>query len=284
MVIPSQALFGMSRDGVETKSELTKRSLSMKARISTVSYKRSLIIGTLLGNGYSRQWKTKSGQLKAQLAVRHDSEYADLAEWKAEEFGRLFDMDIAVRQDKVSGKVQFSITRGKRIRVADKWFCRSGKKIISDKIRFMDHPVGMAMLLCDRGFVKRHKKRHKDGTEYYAPPALFVKMDGFSENDAERLSDHIRSLCGAEARIKPEKGKIADRNEADRSDIFSDKGPRLNFNAANSRMLWEYVNLWIPQVFSMSAKFLFIIEKYGMDQSDDNSRHLSPLIGDKVKR
>ena len=234
-----------------------------KAQISTVSYKRSLIIGTLLGNACSRQWKNESGQLKAQLTVRHAFEHADLAEWKADEFGRLFDANIAVRRDRASGRVQFSITRGKRIRVTDKWFHRNGKKTVSDKIRFMDHPVGMAMLLCDRGSVRKRRKRHKDGTEYYAAPALFLEMGSFSENDAERLSDHIRKLCGAEAVVKTGAGDIPIRKKADRSVIFSNDRPGLSFNAANSEILWGYAGLWMPQVLSVSARFSFIIEKYG---------------------
>lgn len=255
MVIPSQALSGFGKDGVETKSG-RRREPVMKAQISTVSYKRSLIIGMLLGNAYSRQWKNGSGQLKARFTVSSGLKYSDLTKWKADEMNRLFDGNLTLKKGKASDKVQFSIIRGKRIRVISRWFYRHGNKAVSDKIRFMDHPVGMAMLLCDRGIVKKIEKKHESGIRYYSAPKLFIRMDSFSQDDIQRLLDHIRTLCGAES-------------------VLETKTRRLCFDSKNSRVLWDYANRWIPPVRSMSEKFSFIAERYGNAQSDTNSRHLS---------
>lgn len=255
MVIPSQALSDFGEDGVETKSGRRKEPV-MKAQISTVSYKRSLIIGMLLGNAHSRQWKNGSGQLKARFTVSSGLRYSDLTKWKADELSRLFDTNLAVKKGKASDRIQFSITRGKRIRVISRWFYRNGGKVVSDKIRFMDHPVGMAMLICDKGTVKTREKKHESGIGYYSAPKLFVRTDSFSHDDIERLLNHIGTLCGAEGLVETKTG-------------------RLCFDNKNSHVLWNYAGQWIPPVKSMSEKFSFMIERYGTGQSDTNSRHLS---------
>lgn len=251
MVIPSQAPNSIG-EGVETTLEIGQKEPVMKARNYTVSYKRSLIIGMLLGDASSQMKRTKNNQLRAEFAVCHNLRYEDLAHWKAMELSRLFDTQIDVK--KYQNKARFSVTRGKRIRVISTWFYRNGKKTITDKIRFMNHPVGVSMLLCDAGSIRKRKKRHTDGTIYYSAPCIKIAMHAFSYDEIERFLIHKKESCYAEGSIK----KRGVRQE-------------VIFNAENSKKLWHYVSSWIPQVPSMTDKFSSIIEKYSVNQSDETA-------------
>jgi hypothetical protein len=198
----------------------------------------------LLGNASSQMKKSKSNQLRAELTVSHSLGYEDLLQWKANEIRRLFDTQIDVRM--YQNTVRFSVTKGKRIRVISKWFYRNGKKRITDKIRFMNHPVGVSMILCDAGSIKRRKKQHKDGTVYYSAPFIKIAMHAYSCDEIEIFLNHIKKICGAEGGMKKRGGY---------QDIL--------FNAENSKKLWHYVSPWMPQIPSMQDKFSLMIERYG---------------------
>ncbi len=196
--------------------------------------------------------RTESNKLRAELAVSHTLQYEDLARWKATEISRLF--DTRIKAEVYQNKARFSVTKGKRIRVISKWFYRNGKKAVTDKIRFMNHPVGLSMLLCDAGSVRKRKKRHTDGTVYYSAPCITIAMHAFLYDDIQRLLIHIKESCGAEGDTEK-------------------KGAYQNviFNAENSKKLWHYVNFWIPEIPSVLEKFSYIIERYGINQSDETA-------------
>src|SRR5262245_22519535 len=108
----------------------------MKAQ--TVSYKRSLIIGMLIGDSYSRRRTKADGKLSVEFSVRHSQEQKDLVEWKAEKISRHFGISVEVRDGKDGGfsRSRFSITQRKRLRVIHDWFHKNNSKVISEKIRF----------------------------------------------------------------------------------------------------------------------------------------------------
>ncbi len=185
----------------------------------------------ILGSSSSFVRKTLNGGMQAEFIVNHSIEETDLTYWKAGEINRLFDADVAVQKDYSQNKAGFSITRGKRIRVIHTWFHRKGKKAITDKIRFMDHPVGMAMLLCDKGSVIKHNNK----------PCINVTVPYFSEKQILRLLNQIRILCKAE-------GSIALENR-------ETEYQQINFDPVNSKIVWHYADLWVPKVASMLDKF-----------------------------
>jgi hypothetical protein len=222
--------------------------------LDTISYKRSLVIGTLLGDAHSRRRDTKRTR-KTEFFVTHSLQQADLVEWKAAEFRRLYRVAAKVHYDLPRNRVNFYLSQGKRLRVMHDWFHRGKQKIISDKIRFMDHPIGLSMLLCDDGSIRKRKKFHKDGSIYFLSPSITIATHSFDEQSVENLLCHIESVCGAVGYINPER-----RIRAGKKMAYC----RTNFNADNSKKLWQYVQGWIPQVPSMLSKFSFAIERYGI--------------------
>ena len=223
--------------------------------MESVSYKRSLVIGTLLGDACSRHKDTKA-RMKVEFIVSHSLAQSDLVEWKANEISRLYGKPIVVHYRTAWNQATFGITQGKRLRVIHDWFHRHGKKVITDKIRFMDHPIGLAMLLCDDGSIRKRKKTLKDGSISYLNPSITIATHCFDTESVERLLQHIDKLSGAKGYINPER-----RIRRDQKVEYN----RINFNCENSRQLWEYANKWIPKIPSMLAKFAFAIERYGLN-------------------
>jgi hypothetical protein len=221
--------------------------------LDSVSYKRSLVIGTLLGDATSRLSKVRA---KAEYAIVHDLGQSDLVEWKAREIERLYGKAIKVHYDLTRSRAYIFLYQGQRLRVIHDWFHRNSKKVITDKIRFMDHPVGLAMLLCDDGSIRKRKKSHRDGTVYYLKPSITIATHCFDRDSVETLLRHIERLCGARGYLNPERrwraGEIREYY-------------RVNFDSENSKKLWDYVKPWIPRVPSMMSKFSYAIERFGID-------------------
>lgn len=126
--------------------------------LDSVAYKRSLVIGTLLGDAYSRQ-QSKGVCAKAEFTIAHSLKQADLVEWKAAEIGRLYGKSVKVHYSTIFNRASFHITQSGRLRIIHQWFHRDRKKVVSKKIRFMDHPIGLSMLLCDDGSILKRKKK-----------------------------------------------------------------------------------------------------------------------------
>jgi hypothetical protein len=228
-------------------------------KVQSIAYKRSLLIGMLLGDASSRKPNKIGGVLSAEFCVTHSSKQKDLVEWKAKTIEENFNLKIKIfhRNYKYSQISGFTFTQRKRVRVIHDWFHRGKRKYISDKIRFMSHPIGLAMLLCDDGSIRKRKKRHKNGDIYFLAPSITIDTHCFSEEEVMRLLLHIENICGAKGYINPER-----RIRNGEKKIYQ----RVNFNAENSKILWDYVSFWIPKIPSMMDKFAFIIERYGVKQ------------------
>jgi hypothetical protein len=238
--------------------------------LDSVSYKRSLVVGTLLGDAFSRRQDTSS-RMKASYAIVHSFAQADLVEWKAAEFERLYRLSLKVHRDSVRNRAYFYLTQGRRLRVIHDWFHRASKKVVTDKIRFMDHPIGLSMLLCDDGSVLKRKKTHRDGTIYYLKPNVTIATHGFDRDSVAKLLGHIEYLCGAQGYVNPERRWRAGR----RREYY-----RVYFNSENSLRLWQYVQPWIPRVPSMMSKFAYTIERFGIDE---DGRHPNDSVEDEER-
>ena len=176
----------------------------------TVSYKRSFLIGMILGDAHTRR-RTKR-KLTVEWTISHSEKYADLVKWKRDKLVKLFDINkplIHISQNGKKGerfkKFLFSFTGGRMLRIVSQWFNKNRKKYITHKIRFMDHPIGLAILLCDDGSVRKRKKFHKDGTIYYLKPSFTIATHSFSLEEIQRLLGHISSTFGVDGIVNPER-------------------------------------------------------------------------------
>jgi len=218
----------------------------------SVSYKRSLIIGTLLGDAYSRKRILKNGGLRVEYTISHSLKQKDLVYWKASEISRVFNVKINVKDEKYNRAV-FYLIGSKRLRVIHEWFHNKRRKIISPKIRFMNHPIGLSMLLCDDGCINKRKKKHKDGSIYYLKPTITIATHCFLKKEVDILLNHLERTWGICGYINPER-----RNRNGSIKEYQ----RIWFNSQNSEILWNIVSDWIPNVNSMFNKFAFAFERF----------------------
>jgi len=238
-------------------NQKTKYS-TMKSNES-VSYKRSFLIGMILGDAHTR--RCAKHKLTAQWFIAHCEKYSDLVEWKRDELVKLFGIRKPIihiyrngKKEERFKKSMFFFTAGKRLRIVSNWFKKNDKKFITPKIRFMDHPVGLAMLLCDDGSVRKRKKTHKDGSIYYLKPSFTIATHSFSQEEVKRLLDHISSTFGINGIINPERRwRCGERREY----------YRTHFNVENSMKLWHLVLPYIPQIPSMNTKFAYVYDRFG---------------------
>lgn len=224
-----------------------------------VSYKRSFLIGMILGDAYTR--RQAKYKLTVEWTISHSERFVDLVEWKRDELVRLFGITKPLIRMSRNGKrgetfkkFLFSFTAGGRFRIVSQWFSKNSRKYITPKIRFMDHPVGLAMLLCDDGSVRKRKKFHKDGSIYYLKPSFTIATHSFSLEEVKRLLDHISSAFGIDGIINPERRL----RRGERREYY-----RINFNVENSTKLWKLVLPHIPQIPSISTKFAYASTCFG---------------------
>jgi hypothetical protein len=221
----------------------------------TRSYKRSFLIGMFLGDAFARS--RSRHRLTAEWIIAHSEKQADLVEWKRDELDRLFGIGRPTLHRMVVGqyvRYRFSFTAGRMFRIVNQWFKRGGRKCITPKIRFMDHPVGLAMLLCDDGSVRKRKKYHRDGSMYFLKPSFTIATHCFSREEVERFLVHLSVVFGVDGIINPER-----RWRCGERRVYC----RTHFNVENSRKLWKLVVPFIPPIPSMIAKFAFAYERFG---------------------
>lgn len=209
----------------------------------------------ILGDAYVRRRAKQRSTV--EWTISHSERCADLVAWKRDEFVRLFGIKKPVIHASQNGegmKHLFSFTAGGRMRIISRWFSKDGKRSLTQKIRFMDHPVGLAMLLCDDGSVRKRKKFHRDGSVYYLKPSFTIATHSFPLEEVQRLLGHLSSVFGITGLINPERRM---RN-GERREYY-----RSHFNSENSKQMWVLVRSYVPQVPSMDAKFAYAYECFG---------------------
>lgn len=186
----------------------------------------------LLGCANSKM-SVATERLKAEFTVIHPLQQVDLVRWKATEIERLFAVKVRYAQQQC-----FSFAAERRVRIIHQWFYRGERKAITPKIRFMDHPIGLAMLLCDRGNIHQSEK-----------PSITLTVDFSTASEVNLLLSHIQTLFRADGYLK-----TTHRAKT----LFE-----IEFNPENSQIVWEGVKRWIPQVSSMQSKFQDMIQYDG---------------------
>jgi len=195
----------------------------MNESSDSVSYKRSLLIGMLLGHADSKM-SVVAQKRQAQFTVQQSVEQCDLASWKATEIQRVFAVKLCYTQQ------GFSFTAGRRVRIIHQWFHRGERKTITPKIRFMDHPIGLTVLLCDAGYIN---VQH-----------IHIAVYPFVESEINLLLTHIKTFFGANGYIR-----------------LTEALPEICFDIENSQIIWREVKNWLPKINSMQRKFQTLIQK-----------------------
>lgn len=206
----------------------------------SVSYKRSLLIGMLLGKSNSKILLNNE-QPRAEFTVEHSLTQNDLLVWKAKEVERLLKVKVTFFSQTLQGKEGFSFIASRRVRIIHKWFHHGNRKVITPKIRFMDHPVGLAMLLCDTATVQGNVQDFE-----ILNPFVDMSLNAFTESELKLFTHHLKATMNIEAILE-----------------FDTKNGWIHFDATNSKLMWKVVKHWLPPVESIQNKFHALIDKDG---------------------
>lgn len=199
---------------------------------------RSFLIGSLLGdssaNGDSYQWHW--GNI--------DRNYV---EWKAGYVRTHLNMRCAVwvqNDASCRGGKMYCFTaanRKGRLKVYRNWFHdSSGKKRITKKIRFLDHPIGLAVLILDQGSCRGGLcVNSKTGDNYYRKPSVRIHLNAHGEDELELFQEAIRGNFGLTTSLQSKSNGYWD----------------VYFSTKETQVLWEIVSPWVPRIAFATKKF-----------------------------
>lgn len=205
---------------------------------------RSFLIGCLLGdtyaNGDSYQWHW--GNV--------DKGYV---EWKAAYVRKNLRMKCKVWEQNDptcrDGKMYCfaAASRKGRLKVYRNWFyLPNGKKTITSKIRFFDHPIGLAVLILDQGSCRGGLDiNHKNGQYYYRKPSVRLHLNAHNEDELLLFQETLVRNFGLKTSTHRKSGGYSD----------------LYFGTRETQKLWGLISEWVPQIGFAKKKFHPIISQ-----------------------
>ncbi len=201
-----------------------------------VKEKRSFLIGCIIGDCGIYHRKTKN---LWEWDFCHTDEELILFKSKVIESITGKTLHIGDKVSSTTGSMQKRFTCSSKngiLRIIAEWFPH---KKITDKIKFMNHPIGLAMLIVDDGSINCAKKKHKDSSIYFLPPKIWIHTSMYSDEECNILINHIEMLCGAKGNLRKEKHKYA----------------LIKFSFEDSKQIWTYIKDYIPQTKKLQYKF-----------------------------
>lgn len=201
-----------------------------------VREKRSFLIGCIIGDCGVYYRKTKD---LWEWSFCHSD--AELVAFKSKIVEAIIGKSLSIgsKVSTATGSMQKRFTCSSKngpLRIIANWFPH---KRITNKIRLMNHPIGLAMLVTDDGSVNCIKKKHRDGSIYFLPPKIWIHTSMYSDEECGLLIEHIKTLCGAKGNLRKEKRKYN----------------LIKFSFDDSRLIWKYVRDYIPQTKKLQYKF-----------------------------
>jgi hypothetical protein len=154
---------------------------------SLTKFERSIIIGSVLGDGYIR---IIPGRNDAFLEINHSLKAKEYVDYKFQSLKRLVESSPKERTMNDDRKAyRFFTKQHKDITNIYKLFYKNGKKIIPKNLEI--DPVSLAIWYMDDG----SKSRDRD---------IYLNTQQFSINDQKKLLGHLRKM-GIRARLNKDK-------------------------------------------------------------------------------
>jgi hypothetical protein len=199
---------------------------------------RSFLIGSLLGDTYA------SGTSYQWCWGNIDRGYV---EWKAGFIRK--HLGLPARVNAVQGQscrdgviYCFSAANRKgRLRIYRNWFYDpSGRKCITRRIRHLDHPLGLVVLILDQGSCRGGVTMdHKTGNYYYRKPSIRIHLNAYSEPELIMFQAAMLENFGLDTTLqRKSKGYL---------DVY--------FNTRQTQSLWQLLQPWMPEIDFARRKF-----------------------------
>ncbi|MFH1645989.1 MAG: hypothetical protein ABIB11_06170 [Candidatus Omnitrophota bacterium] len=211
---------------------------------------REILIACVLGDGCLVQHaKQGTNWLKLiQSPVQRDYLMWKVGLIESTSFVKGKRFTIRFRTDRHSnGKIYPAITANmygvKYFRVLRKWIYPEGKKTVRNVLQYLSLPISLAIMFMDDGSVNRRFRKHKDGSKFFLKPSMRLAL-------CRELDDCAAFLAWMLERFGIE-GYPMRHSRKDAPQTYY----VLNFNAANTRKIWEIIGPFAAGLQSMSKKF-----------------------------
>lgn len=198
---------------------------------------RSFLIGTLFGDCHV----TSTFQWQWSNTTR------DWVEWKAAYVRANLgfpcnvseNVDLSCRNERMY-KFTAAQSRG-RLKIYRNWFYdKFGTKRITNKIRFLDHPIGLMALIIDQGSCRGGITRDsKTGNLYYRKPTTRIHLNKHSKQELELFQESLKVNFNLESSLQKKPGGYLD----------------VYFGTSASQKLWALIKDLIPNIPTAKKKF-----------------------------
>jgi hypothetical protein len=172
----------------------TKEIRDRKKSLSLTDIQRSILIGTLLGDGHL---ETQDGGRTYRLKIEHQLSQSDYTEWLYSHFKGWVRSGI-YRKQKPNDKeyVGFTTYSHGSFRFYAQQFYKNGKKVIPEAIGKLLDPLGIAVWFMDDGSWK--SERHS---------TYIIHTLGFARDDLERVQVLLMRKFRIETALHKQKGR-----------------------------------------------------------------------------
>jgi len=132
-------------------------------------------------------------------------------------------------------------SRKGRLRIYRNWFHDSNnRKCITSKIRHLDHPLGLVVLILDQGSCRGGLTvDHKTGNQYYRKPTIRIHLNAYSEPELILFQAAMLENFSLDTSLQ--------RKSKGYHDVY--------FNTRHTQELWSMLQPWIPEIGIASRKF-----------------------------
>lgn len=199
---------------------------------------RSFLIGSLLGDSSANigncQWHW--GNIDRQYV-----------EWKAGYVRKNLGFRSRVREQLdpscKDGKMYCFTAAGVkgRLRIYREWFHdKYNQKRITGKIRHLDHPIGLVVLILDQGSCRGGlTKDHKTGSDYYRKPTIRLHLNAHGESELILFQAAMLENFDLETSLQRKSNGYLD----------------VYFGTKSTQALWRLISPYVPDLNIAKRKF-----------------------------
>ena len=129
-----------------------------------------------------------------------------------------------------------------RLKIYRDWFYdKNGVKRITNKIRFLDHPIGLLALILDQGSCRGGlTKDNKTGNNYYRKPTIRIHLNKHSKQELELFQEALKVNFNLKSSLQKKPGGYLD----------------VYFSTSASQQLWSLIKDLVPNIPTARKKFL----------------------------
>jgi hypothetical protein len=224
--------------------------------MNTVKNKREYILACSIGDGYIYLNETSKN---AALKITHSEKQLDYLKWKTKLLSDNTDLTTTFKIYTSKNKYGFksytsTFNNYKKLRIYKKWLYCDNKKTIKNILKYLNSPMSLGIWFMDDGSIMKRKRKHLDGTTYYLRPSSELCTHSFGYEDQILILNWLKDTFDIT-------GYVVKKFSKKQGKIYY----MLNFNAENTKKIYNIIKPYIIKIPSMLIKFSYLFEYYSAE-------------------